>query len=84
MSSAPLPNKSEFDRISVDSSVKQSGSGAEGTVDRLNEALNVDDCTRYLRGISGRFKPENPDELEICRLALAAGASKTLRAYSDL
>lgn len=51
-----------------------------GSHDRLNEAPQmVDSCTAYLRGRRGRFKPENPDENEICLLALSAGASFHLR-----
>ena len=38
MSSVSPPNKSDNNRISVDSKVEQPGRDTEGTVDRLNEA----------------------------------------------
>lgn len=38
----------------------------------------IDECTLYLRGASGRLKPEDREELELCQLLLDCGATKQL------
>jgi len=42
---------------------------------KLSDLSEIDRSTLHLRGGSGRFKPENDDEFDECRRALAAGAT---------
>lgn len=48
----------------------------------MKDLSDPDRRTLHLRGASGRFKPENPTELQECIDAKAQGASKTLEAWT--